>query len=139
MNKAESHGQMTAIIRYKTPYTVASKGPFVLSFALGHYVSLRSVLGLPTLLAMCADINLIKGLLSWSELNRDFLLDLQPPGHGLPEGVSLNHYPPNVPTSVPTNPINTNSQLYHIAVKGITPPESSRTSSDNILVTDQFF
>ena len=89
--------------------TYASKGPFILSFALGHDVSLCSVLGLPTLLSMGADINLVKDLLSCSEFNRDFPLDLQPPGHGLPEGVSLNHYSPNVPTSVPTNPIHTNS------------------------------
>ena len=139
VDKAETHGQMTAVIRYKTPYTVTGKGPFILSFALGHDVSLRSVLGLPTLLAMGADINLAKGLLSCSEFNRDFPLDLQPPGHGLPEGVSLNHYSPNVPTSVPTNPIHTNSQLHHTAAEGIPTPANSRTPSDNILVTDHFF
>ena len=103
VNKTKTQGQMTAAIHYKTPYTVASKGPFILSFALGHDVSLRSVLGLPTLLAMGADMNLVKGLLSCSELNREFPLDLQPLGHGLSEGVSLNHYSPNVPTSVSTN------------------------------------
>ena len=55
---------------------MASKGPFILSFALGHDVSLRSVLGLPTLLAMGVDINLVKGLLTCSEFNREFPLDL---------------------------------------------------------------
>ena len=59
-----THGQMTAGIRYKTPYTVAGKGPFILYFALGNDVSLRSVFGLPTLLVMDADIKLVKGLLS---------------------------------------------------------------------------
>ena len=129
---------MTAVILYKTPYTMASKGPFILSFALGHDVSLRSVLGLPTLLSMGADVNLVKGLSSCSEFNRDFPLDLQPPGHGLPEAFLLNHYSPNVPTPGPTNPIYTNSQLHHTAAEGTTPPESSRTPLDNILVTDHF-
>ena len=67
---------MTAVIRYKTPYIVASKGPFILSFTLGKDVSLRSDLGLPTLLAMGTDINLVKGLLSCIDLNRDFSLEL---------------------------------------------------------------
>ena len=54
-----NYGQMIAVLRYKTPYIVAGKGP-ILSFALGNDVSLRGVLGLPTLLAMGADINLVK-------------------------------------------------------------------------------
>ena len=82
---------MTAIIRYKKPYTVAGKGPFLTSFALGNDVSLRSVFGLPTLLVMGADINLVKGLLSCIGLNRNFPLELQPPGKSLPKGASLNH------------------------------------------------
>ena len=76
VNTNATHGQMTAIIRYKTPYIVAGKGPFILSFALGNDVSLRSVLGLPTLLEMGADINLVKDLLLCIELNRDFPLKL---------------------------------------------------------------
>ena len=103
IQKDANHGQMTAVIRYMTLYVVDGKGPFILSFALGNDVSLRSVLGLPTLLAMGADINLAKGLLSCIELNRYFPLDLQPPGKGLPEGASLNHYSPTVLTSVPSN------------------------------------
>ena len=30
------HGQMTAVIYYKTKYTINGKVPFVLSFALGN-------------------------------------------------------------------------------------------------------
>ena len=66
---------MTAIIRYKISYTVAGKGPFMLSFALGNDVSLRRVLRLPALLAMGADINLVKGLLSCLGLNRSLPLN----------------------------------------------------------------
>ena len=59
INTDATHGQITAVIRYKTPYIVAGKGSFILSFALGKDVSLRIVLGLPTLLAMRANINLV--------------------------------------------------------------------------------
>ena len=104
INTDVTHGQMTAVIRYKTPYTIASKGPFILAFVLGKYISLRSVLGSPTLLAMGTDINLVKCLLSCIELNRDFPLELQPPGKDLSEGTSLNHYSPTIPLSVPSKP-----------------------------------
>ena len=88
---------------------MASKELFIRSFALGHDVCVRSVLGLPTILVMGADINLVKDLLSCSEFNREF-----------PLGLSLYHYLPNVPTSVPTNPTHTKLQLHHTAVEGIT-------------------
>ena len=37
----DDHGQMTAVIWYKTPYIVNGKGPFILSFALGNDISMR--------------------------------------------------------------------------------------------------
>ena len=83
----DDHGHMTVVIRYKTPYIVTGKGPFILSFALRNDISLRCVLGVPTLLARGAYIGLVSGLLSCTELNREFPLDLQPQGKGLPEGL----------------------------------------------------
>ena len=53
-NQDVNHGKMTAAIRYKTPYIVKGRGPFILSFALGDDISLRCVLGLPTLLSIMA-------------------------------------------------------------------------------------
>ena len=139
INTDATHGQMIAIIRYKTPYIIAGKGPFILSFALRKDVSLRSVLGLPTLLEMEADINLVKGLLSFIKLIRDFPLELQPPGKGLPEGASFNHHSPTIPVYVPSNLSHANSLLHHTSAKGILQPDSSCTPSDNILVTDHLF
>ena len=52
INIDATHGQMTAVIQFKTPYIVAGKRTFILSFALGKDISLRSVLDLPTLLAI---------------------------------------------------------------------------------------
>ena len=88
---------------------------------------------------MGADINLVKGLLSCIELNRDFPLELQPPGKGLPQDVSLNHYSPTIPVSVPSNLSHANSLLHHTSADGIPQPDSSHTPSDNILVTDYLF
>ena len=139
INTDVTHGQVTAVIQNKTPYIIASKGPFILTFALAKDVNLRSVLGLPTRLAMGADINLVKGLLSCIELNRDFPLELQPPGKGLPEGTSRNHYSPTISVSVPSNLSYANSLLHHTSTEGISQPDSSHIHSDNILVTDHFF
>ena len=133
-----NHGQMTTIIRYIAPYTVAGKEYFVLSFALGNDVSLRSVLGLPTLLGIGADVNFVKALLSCIEVNRSFPLELQPPGKGLPECASFNHYSPTIPSIAPTNLTHTNSLLYYTSVGGISQPVCLNTPSDNILVTDHF-
>ena len=129
----DDHGQITAVIRYKTPYIVNGKGPFILSFALGNDVSLRCVLVLPTLLAMGASIGLASGLLSCIELNREFPLDLQPPGKGLPEGATLNHYTNAIPHSV------SNNILQHTSADGDCHTTCHSTPSDHIHVTDHFF
>ena len=59
-NQHVDHGSMTAVIRYKTPYLINNTIPFILSFALGTDVELRSVIGIPCLLAMGAVVDLVK-------------------------------------------------------------------------------
>jgi len=44
-----SHGRLTALVRYKTPYRDTNKMPISLSFALGKDVSTNTIIGLPTL------------------------------------------------------------------------------------------
>ena len=122
----DDHGQMTAVIRYKTPYIVNSKGSFILSFTLGNDVSLRCVLDLPTLLAMGASIGLASGLLSCTELNRESPFDLQPPGKGLPEEAALNHYTNTIPHSV------SNNILQHTSADGDWHTTCHSTPSDHI-------
>ena len=65
---------MIAVIRYKTPYFINKRDRLFISFALGNDVSLRCVLGLPTLLALCELINLVKGGFICSEIGRTFPL-----------------------------------------------------------------
>ena len=67
------HEKMTAVIRYKTPYFFNKNEPLFISFALGNDVSLRCVLGLPTLLALGGLINLVKGDFFVLRLEKHFL------------------------------------------------------------------
>ena len=87
---------MTAVIRYHTPYLVNKRDPFF-SFALGNDVSLRCVLSLPTLLAIEGSINLVKGEIVCSEIDRTFALSLEPPGKGLSDGVVFDNSTPTIP------------------------------------------
>ena len=102
------------------------KDPFVFCFALDNDVSLRSILGLPTLLAMSVAIDLFSSLLSCVEINHKFLLELHPHGKGLLDGASSNNYLPTIHPSVSTNITFNNSMC-------------SSLHSDNILVTYHFF
>ena len=67
-SKNDTHGQMTALIRYHKLFS-EKKDSLILSFTLGNDISLRNVLGLPTLLSMGATLNLSIGKLICSELN----------------------------------------------------------------------
>ena len=88
------YGHMTAVIRYRTPYLVNKRDPLFIYFALGNNVSLRCVLSLPTLLAISGSINLVKGEIVCSAINRTFPLSLEPPGTGLPNGVIFDNSTP---------------------------------------------
>ena len=100
---------------------------------------MRSVLGLPILLEMGTDINLIKVLSLCIELHRIFSLELQPPGKGLSEGASLNHHIPTIPSTFLTNLTYTNAMLHYTSAEGIPRPMCSSTPSNNIIITDYFF
>ena len=66
---------MPAVIRYITPYLINNNFPLILSFALCNDAVLRSVLGIPYLLAMGgAIVDLVKGQFLFSELNQVFVM-----------------------------------------------------------------
>lgn len=134
-----NHDQMNTVIRYKTLYPITRKYPFILFFALGNNTSLRSVLGLPILLAMGAEIDLVKGVLSYIELNRSFPLDLQPPEKWLPEDATLNHYSHVISPTGSTNITSNSSILHYTSAKIISLPLCLNIPSNNILVTNHFF
>ena len=98
---------MTVVIQYKIPYIVQYCGLCISSFTLGHDVSLNSVLIVPIL-----------GEISCMELNRKFLLTLNPPGKGLLDGGTLNKRFPFIPPSASTNIISTTSLLQYTSLDG---------------------
>ena len=97
------NGSMTAVIRYETPCLIHNTDPFILSFALGTDVALRSVLGIPCLLFMGVVVDLENGQLDCKELNSMFPLHLDPPGKYLPDGSSYDSFSNTVPADIPTN------------------------------------
>ena len=131
-----NHGQMTAVIRYYTPYLVNNKDPLILSFALGNDMCLCSVLGLPTPLSMGVTIDLLLDTLSCSELNYNFQLIFDPPGKGLPDGVSLDTSTIFVPPGVRSN---LSTHLQYTAMDGVRPTIYDSNPFDNIVVTDKCF
>ena len=131
-----NHVQMTAIIRYHTPYLVDNKDPLVLSFALGHDMSLRSVLGLSTLLSLGVTIDLSRGTLSYSELNFNFPLVLDPHGKGIPDGVSFGTSTNFVPPGVRSNLY---ARLLYTAIDGARSTGCDSNPSDNIVGTNNLF
>ena len=94
------HGKMTAVIHYRTPYLVNNQYHLFVYFALGNDVSLRCVIGLPTLLPLGSLIDLVNSTFVCSEINRTFPLTLDPPDKGLPDGVFFDNSTPTIPLGV---------------------------------------
>ena len=128
---------MTAVIRYKTPYFINKRDPLFISFALGNDVSLRCVLGLPTLLALGGFINLVKGEYICSEIGFKIPLTLDSPCKGLHEGVVFDNITPIIPQGLSTNVKPNPTLLRTTSFEGHVV--STQTYSDNIIVHDKFF
>ena len=61
-----NHGSMASVIRYRKPYLINNTSSVILSFALVKDIVLRSILGVPCLLAVDAVVDLVKGQLQCS-------------------------------------------------------------------------
>ena len=107
---------MTALIRYKTPYTMSGKGSFVLSFDFINDVSLPSVLGLTHFSDMCY-YRFRFQLLPCVELNRKFTLELYPLDKCLADDCSLTHYSPTIPPSFSTKTTSNDFMLYYTSAE----------------------
>ena len=133
------HENMTAVIMYHTPYLVNKREALFLSFALGNDVSLRYVLDLPTLLAIGGSINLVKGEIVCSEIDRTFALSLEPTDKGLPDGVVSDNSTPTIPEGVPTNIKPNPSILHFTSAEGHVVTNPFPHYSSNIIVRDSFY
>ena len=130
---------MTVAIRYRISYLVNNQYPLFVSFALGNDVSLRRVIGLPTLLALGSIIDLVKGTFFCSEINRTFPLTLDPPGKGLPDEVVFDNSTPTISVGVSTDVRLDPSFLHYTSAEGRTLPSSTTNYSEHVIVHDKLF
>ena len=122
INLDTDHSKMTAFIRYKTRYVMNGRDLF--PFAQGTEISLRYVLGLPTLLSMEKTLDLVSSGLSCIELDRPFCFDLNSASKGLPDGTTLNYYAPFILPRFSTNIKSETSILHYTSADGASYPMS---------------
>jgi hypothetical protein len=83
---ASTHGNLTAIIRYRTPYQDQTGSPITFSFALGTDVTVKTIFGLPTLCDLDSVISLRANSLYNSVLDCPFPITRAAAVFGLPSG-----------------------------------------------------
>lgn len=82
-------GRLTAVVRYKTPYTTTEGKPVLLSFGLGADVAVRTIIGLPTLREWKAVVDFADNTLTVHNLKKRFTLLFAEAESGLPQGVEF--------------------------------------------------
>ena len=87
---AADHGNLTAVIRYYTPYTDVSGSPITLSFGLGSDVTVNTIFGLPMLCALDSVISLNSNSLHSRSLNTEFPITRAAATFGLPSDCSFD-------------------------------------------------
>ena len=117
-----NHDSMTTVIRYRTLYLINNTSRLIFSFTLGKNVAFHSVLGIPCLLAIRTVVDLGKGQLQCSELNQEFMLQLDSPGKGLHDGTNFDSSTTSGPAGVPSNVPPLSSTLQYTSPNCITIP-----------------
>jgi hypothetical protein len=87
---ATDHGNLTAVIRYYTPYIDISGSPITISFALGSDVTVNTIFGLPMLCDLDAVISLRSNSMHSRALNIDFPITRAAANFGLPPDCSFD-------------------------------------------------
>ena len=87
---ATDHGNLTAVIRYYTPYIDVSGAPITISFALGPDVTVNTIFGLPMLCDLDAIISLRSNSMHSRTLNLDFPITRAAASFGLPPDCSFD-------------------------------------------------
>jgi hypothetical protein len=90
---ASQHGNLTAVIRYYTPYTDVDGNPIQFSFALGNDVTVNTIFGLPMLCDLDSVITLGSNSLHSRSLKLDFPITRAAAAFGLPEGCTFDPTP----------------------------------------------
>jgi hypothetical protein len=84
------HGNLTAVIRYYTPYVDTSGSPITISFALGSDVTVNTIFGLPMLCDLDSVISLRSNTMHSRTLHRDFPITRAAASFGLPSDCSFD-------------------------------------------------
>lgn len=84
------HGLLTAVIRYKTPYTTIDGSRVTISLALGNDVSTNTIFGLPTLESFGFSVNLSTMTADSSTVNESFTLKRSAGTLGTPPGIEFD-------------------------------------------------
>ena len=82
----DTHGQLTGIIRYFTPYLDLYNQPITISFGLGENVSVNSIIGWPAILDMNMDLSISSMTVISHTLQRNFPITCRQSTLGPPPG-----------------------------------------------------
>ena len=83
-------GQLCAVIRYRTAYTLPTGAPLCLSFALGENISTNTIIGLPLQKSLRFTVDLGSFSAHCAVLNQDFPLQTGLRPRGLPHSVEFD-------------------------------------------------
>jgi len=130
---------MTAATCYRTQYLVNNQYPLFLFSSLGNDVSLRCVIGLPTLISLDGLIDLVKGTFVCSEINPTSPLNLNLPDKGLLDGVVFDNSTLTIPVGLSTNVRSDPTLLHCTSARDRALSSSSTNYSDHIIIHNEFF
>ena len=82
--------KLIALVTYRTPYTDKSNEPITLSFGLGENVSVRTIIGLPTLKAWQGVIDFVQNKFISHTIGKRFNLMFEETQQGLPAGIKFH-------------------------------------------------
>jgi hypothetical protein len=83
---SSNHGNLTAVIRYYTPYLDTGGSPITISFALGSDVTVNTIFGIPMLCNLDSVISLCTDSMHSHVLGIDFPITRAAATFGLPHG-----------------------------------------------------
>jgi hypothetical protein len=105
----DTHGKLTAIVRYHMPYTDRDSSPTALCIALGSDVAVNTILGFPTITDFEIELRLRSPRSFYSSvLDHTFTFSQSEAKSGLPGGVEFNHELDFVRVAEPAFPAKSN-------------------------------
>lgn len=85
----DDSNKLIAVVTYRTPYVDQGGKPITLSLGLGTNVSVRTIIGLPTLKQWKGVVDLVENTFTSHAFSRKFDLVFEEAEQGLPEGVQF--------------------------------------------------